>query len=223
MLKSIPIFLLLTFAMSHFVFSQVHFSQPYFKKPDEPIVYIGIPNYFLIQTPSDEKMIQISSNEGKIERLSDTSFNLHIQNASISGITFTYSISKRGKVQRNIRYKTVYLTATVPEVSKLRLGMKFGNKISLSELKLINKLALNDKDFLLKLNYKINCTVICKPIKSVEKYSFSIRNGDLAGNNEFQELLQKLSKGDRIKFDNIKIVGNDGKGQKIESAIYTID
>ncbi|KXK44362.1 MAG: hypothetical protein UZ11_BCD004000066 [Bacteroidetes bacterium OLB11] len=223
MLKFFPIYLLLTFAMSHFIFSQVHFSQPFFKKPDEPIVYIDIPNFFLVQTSNGEKIIQVNSSEGNIERLSDTTFNLHIRNASISGITFTYSVSKNGKIQRNIRYKTTYLTAIVPDISKLRLGVKSNNKISLNELKLINKLALDDKDFLLKLNYKINCTVVCKPNKSIEKYSFLIRNSDLSGNNDFQELLQKLSKGDRIKFDNIKIVGNDGKSKKIESAIYTID
>lgn len=205
------------------IYSQIIFSQSYFKKPDEAIVYIGIPNYFLMKVPQDEKVIYISSSEGTIERLSDTSFNFYIQNASVSGITFTYNISKRGKIQKKIRKKVVYLTAIVPEVAKLRLGTKTSNKISLSELKLISKLTLNDKDFLLKLNYKINCNVVCKPIKAVEKYNIAIRNSDLSGNIEFQELLQKLTKGDRIKFENIKVLSDDGKIKKLEPVVFTID
>lgn len=218
------IHLILFFILYHFQsFSQVKFIQPYFKKVDEPIVYIGINNHFLIETAPNEKILTITSTEGKIQRISDSTFNFILKNASISGVHFSYTLYKNGKIQKKTTYPIAYLTATVPDISRIRLGTKTNGKISLAELKNCTKLGLDDKDFQYKLNYNILCEIHCKPIKSTEKFVINIRNGDLANNNDYQELLNKLSKGDKIRFDKIKAIGNNGKAKQLESVTFTIE
>lgn len=218
----IIIILLLT-AMGIFSYAQVKFVQPNLKKTDEFIVYIGINNFFLIQNSESNKILSIKSSEGRVERLSDSTFHLFVNNASINGIQFSYSWVKNGKLQKNIHYPTTYLTATVPDVSRLRLGPKSNGKISLLELKYVNKLALDDKDFKIKLNYNIQCVITCKPIKGAGKYVIAIRNGDLQNNVDYQELLSKLSKGDKMRFDKIKVIGNNNTARTLESVTYTIE
>ncbi len=220
-MKKILSLLLLTACIQ--TFAQVRFVQPNMKKADEPLVYIGINNYFLIQNTDGTKIISLQSKEGTIERLTDTTFHFTIKSASVNGIQFTYAWVKNGKLQKNIVYPTIYRTATVPDVARLRLGTKTGGKISLAELKIVTKLALDDRDFKTKLNYNILCEVNCKPMKSNDKYLFAIRNGDLQGNADYQDMLGKLSKGDRIRFDKIKVIGNNNKATNLESVVFTVE
>ncbi len=130
---------------------------------------------------------------------------------------------KNGKLQKNIVYPVLYRTATVPDIARLRLGSKSNGKISLAELKMVNKLSLDDKDFKTKITYNILCEVSCKPSKSSDMYVFNIRNGDLQGNPDFQELLSKVSKGDKIRFDKIKVIGNNKTARPLESVTFLIE
>lgn len=203
--------------------AQVKFIQPNMKNPDEQLVYIGIQNYFLIQNTNGTKILSIQCKEGKIEKITDTTFNFKITNASINGIQFSYTWVKNGKLQKNIVYPVLYRTATVPDIARLRLGSKSNGKISLAELKMVNKLSLDDKDFKTKITYNILCEVSCKPSKSSDMYVFNIRNGDLQGNPDFQELLSKVSKGDKIRFDKIKVIGNNKTARPLESVTFLIE
>jgi hypothetical protein len=203
--------------------AQVKFTQPNLKRPDDLMVYIGINNYFLIQNSEPSKVLSVKASEGKIERLTDSTFHLFINTASINGIQLSYSRVQNGKLQKKIDYPSIYLTATVPDVSRLRLGTKSNGKISLTELKNVSKVALDDKDFKIKLNYNIQCEITCKPSKSPTKFVISIRNGDLQGNADYQELLGKLSKGDRIRFDKIKVIGNNRTARSLESVTFNIE
>lgn len=217
------LFVLVAILAASFCNAQVTFIQPNLKKPDDLLVYIGINNYFLIQNPEPSKVLSVRSTEGKIERLTDSTFHLFVNNASINGIQLSYSRVQNGKLQKKIDYPSIYLTATVPDVSRLRLGTKSNGKISLTELKNVSKVALDDKDFKMKLNYNIQCEITCKPLKSPTKFVISIRNGDLQGNVDYQELLGKLSKGDRIRFDKIKVIGNNRTARSLESATFSIE
>ncbi len=217
------IFILAAVAKCCLCNAQVKFIQPNLKKPDDLMVYIGINNYFLIQNSESAKVLSVRASEGKIERLTDSTFHLFTNSASINGIQLSYSRVQNGKLQKKIDYPPVFLTATVPDVSRLRLGTKSTGKISLVELKNVTKVALDDKDFKIKLNYNIQCEITCKPVKSLTKFVISIRNGDLQNNVDYQELLSKLSKGDRMRFDKIKVIGNNRTARSLEAATFTIE
>jgi len=193
------------------------------KRPDEPLVYLGINNFFMIQNAGATKIISIQSKEGKIERLTDTTFHFHIKTPSANGIQFSYSWVKNGKLQNNMVYPVIYKTAAVPDVARLRLGSRSNGKISLTELQNVGRVALDDRDFQTKLNYSILCELTCKPQKSAEKYIITIRNGDLKGNADFQELLGKLGKGDKLYFDKIKVIGSNNTARTLESTSFTIE
>lgn len=220
-LRKIITFLLLVVYCN--CFAQVRFIQPNMKKADEPLVYLGINNYFVIQNAGATKILSIQVKEGKVERLTDTTFHFNIKTASANGIQFTYNWVKDGKLQKNILYPVIYKTAVVPDIARIRLGTKSNGKISLVELKTVSRVALDDRDFQTKLNYNILCELSCKPLKAVEKYIITIRNGDLKGNVDFQELLGKLTRGDKIRFDKIRVLGNNNTAKTLESTTFTIE
>lgn len=215
-----PLFFIFCFSLMQ---AQVRFVQPNMKKPDEPLVYLGINNYFLIQNTGGVKILSISAKEGKIERLTDTTFHFHIKTPSANGIQFSYNWVKDGKLQKNIVYPLVYKTAPVPDVARLRLGMRSNGRISLVELKTVGRLALDDRDFQTKLNYNIVCELSCKPQNSGDKFIINIRNGDLKNNADFQELLTMLSKGDKLRFEKVKVIGNNNTYKTLESTTFIIE
>ena len=204
--------------------AEIKFVQPNMKNIEEPLIYIGLNHLFKIENTEKFKILNITATEGKIERLNDSTFLYSTKTSSINGIQFAYSYVKSGKLQKSIKYPTLYRTATVPDITHIRLGTKTNGKINLIELNNIVKLSLDDRDFKLKLNYKIDCDINCKPIKTDAKYYFKIKNSDLQNNIDYQEMITKLSKGDRIRFDNIKIIGSDNKVKKtLESVIFTVE
>ncbi len=217
------ILFLLVFFYPCLAFAQVRFIQPNMKKPDEPLVYMGINNFFLIQNTGGVKILSITSKEGKIDRLTDTTFHFHIKTPSVNGIQFSYNWVKDGKLQKNIVFPMNYKTVPVPDVARLRLGMRSNGKISLVELKTVGRLALDDREFQTKLNYNIVCELSCKPQNSGDKYIINIRNGDLKSNADYQELLTKLSKGDKLRFDKVKVIGNNNTYKTLESTTFVIE
>lgn len=215
--------ILLSIFVNVTLIAQVQLKQPLMKISEENLVYIGVPNYFVISNDQPFKILNINATEGKIEKLTDTSFIFTIQKASEKGIQFSYTHIKNGKLQKNVSIDGIYLTAFVPDIARIRIGTKSSGKISLNELKLVSRINLDDRNFKMKTNYNILCEINCKPSKSPDKYLIQIRNGDLAGNADFQEMLGKLSKGDRFRVENIKVIGNDNKASNLENVLFIVD
>ncbi len=217
---------LLLFFYTTNLFSQVKFLSPTMKNPEDSTLYIGIRYDFKIESAIGSKVNSIHVNKGTVEHLSDSTFSYTLPDEWTADITFTYDLSSKGKLRKGIIYHVKYKPVNFPDaVFRLRLGTKTGGHISLAELKSVTAIKLNDEELKIKPPYAFNrCELSCNPKKTNDGFVISLSGGDLKNNKEYQLLLSKLSKGDILYFENIKISGPDTSiTRAMGSAIFTIE
>lgn len=218
--------ILLLFFCTTDLFSQVKFLSSTMKNPEDTTLYIGIRYDFKIETSIGSKVLNLHVNKGLLENVSDSTFSYILPDVRTTDITFTYDLSSKGKLRKDILYPVHYKPVNFPDaVFRLRVGTQTAGKISLAELKTVTALRLNDEELKIKPPYVFNrCELSCNPKKTNEAFTISLSGGDLKNNKEYQLLLSKLSKGDIIYFENIKISGPDTSiTRAMGSAIYTIE
>lgn len=195
--------------------AQVKFIPENEKSKSSAIVYINIANKFTINTSQEVSVTNIIPSQGNIRMNSDGTFALYVHEINENPVELKYTQTKNG-VETEESYPTKYTIKSVPDF-KLRVGeYTTSGTASIDKMRKNFKITLKDESSNNDNQYSIIRFYVLYQSPNKNPLEVNYNSDNKESIKTYNNIFNNLQSGDRLFFEKIEIVSQDGNSKKLE-------